>query len=74
MVYKCIFDFLGQYSHPFDNDIIFVGIEMTFHEGDHGKIPPKHVMENVDWLHEWSRWVCTFDACINNNTTKWLFH
>jgi hypothetical protein len=47
---------------------------MTFHEGDHGKIPPKHVMENVDWVHEGSRWVSTYDACINKNTTKWLFH
>jgi hypothetical protein len=47
---------------------------MTFHEGDHGKIPSKHVMENVNWVHEGSRWACTFDACINNNIVKWLFH
>jgi hypothetical protein len=46
---------LGQYSHPFDNDITFVRVEMTFHQGDHGKISPKREMENVNWVHEGSR-------------------
>jgi hypothetical protein len=28
-----------------DNDVISVKVEMTFHEGGHGKVPTKHAME-----------------------------
>jgi hypothetical protein len=32
----------------------------TFHEieGDHGKVLPKNMMEDVAWVHEGSRWIC----------------
>jgi hypothetical protein len=43
------------------------------HESDHGKIPPNHAMEDVDWVHEESRWICKFNGCTNNYMAKWLF-
>jgi hypothetical protein len=39
------FFFKNQYSHLLDNDVISVKVEMTFHEGGHGKVPTKHAME-----------------------------
>jgi hypothetical protein len=44
------------------------------HESDHGKIPPNHAMEDVNWVHERSRWVCKINGCIDSYTAKWLLH
>jgi hypothetical protein len=51
----------------------FVGVNVASHKSDHGKIPLNHVMENVNWVHEGSRWICKFNGCINSYTIKWLF-
>jgi hypothetical protein len=51
----------------------FVGVEVASHESDYGKVAPKHVVEDVDWVHEGLRWVCKINGCINNYVVKWLF-
>jgi hypothetical protein len=43
------------------------------HESDHGEVPLNHAMEDLDWVHKGSRWVCKINGCINSYTTKWLF-
>jgi hypothetical protein len=43
-------------------------------ENDHGKIPWKNSMEDVDWVHEGSRWVCKINGCTDNYAAKWLLH
>jgi hypothetical protein len=46
--------FYYQYSYSLDNDVIFVTVETTFHEGDHGKVPTKHAMEGANGQkHGW---------------------
>ncbi len=51
----------------------FVGANVASHKNDHGKVPLNHAMENVNWVHEGSRWICKFNGCINSYTAKWLF-
>ncbi len=43
-------------------------------EGDHGKVLPKNMMEDVAWVHEGSRWICKLDAYIDCYTIKWFCH
>jgi hypothetical protein len=31
-------------------------------------------MEDVNWVHKGSRWVCKINGCTNSYTTKWLLH
>jgi hypothetical protein len=52
----------------------FVGAEMVLHESDNGEVPPNHAMEDVDWVHEGSRWICKFNGCINSYVAKWLLN
>jgi len=44
------------------------------HGNDRGKIPPNHVMEDVEWVHEGSRWVCKINGCTDSYAAKWLLH
>ncbi len=43
---------------------------MVSHESDHEEITPQHVMEDVDWVHEGSRWVCKINGCTNTYVIK----
>ncbi len=45
---------------------------MASHESDQVAIPPNHAMEDVDWVHEGSRWKCKINGCTNAYVTKWL--
>ncbi len=47
---------------------------MASHESDQVKVPPNHAMEDVEWVHEGSRWKCTINGCIDNYAAKWLLH
>jgi hypothetical protein len=31
-------------------------------------------MEDVDCVHEESKWICKFNGCTNSYAIKWLFH
>jgi hypothetical protein len=44
------------------------------HKSDHEKIPLNLAMEDVDWVHEGSRWICKLNGCTNIYMAKWLFH
>jgi hypothetical protein len=56
------------------SDYNFVGVEVASHENDHGEVPPNHAMEDVDWIHKGSRWVCKINGYINSYVVKWLLH
>ncbi len=45
---------------------------MVSHESDHVEIPPNHVMEDADWVHERLRWKCKINGCIDAYAAKWL--
>jgi hypothetical protein len=51
-----------------------VGAKVVLHKSDHGKVPLNHAMEDVNWVHERSRWICKFNGCIDSYRAKWLFH
>jgi hypothetical protein len=39
-----------------------IGAEVVSYKSDHGKVPPNYAMEDVDWVHEGSRWICKFNG------------
>jgi hypothetical protein len=41
------------------------------HEND-GEVPLNHAMEDLDWVHKESRWVCKINGCTNSYIVKWL--
>ncbi len=43
----------------------FLGANVVLHKSDHGKVPLNHAMEDVNWVHEGSRWICKFNGCID---------
>jgi hypothetical protein len=45
---------------------------MVSQENDQVEIPPNHVMEDVNWVHEGSRWKCKINGCIDVYAAKWL--
>jgi hypothetical protein len=47
------------------SDKKFVGVEVALHENDQGELPSNHAMEDVDWVHEVSRWIYKFNGCTN---------
>jgi hypothetical protein len=47
---------------------------MGSHEADHAEVSPKHAMEDVDWVHEGSRWLCKINGCTNSYAAMWLLH
>jgi hypothetical protein len=54
-------------------DYNFVRVEVASHENDHGEVPPNHAVEDVNWVHKGSSWVCKINGCINSYVVKWLF-
>jgi hypothetical protein len=50
----------------------FVGTKVVSHKSDDGKVPLNHAMEDVNWVHEGSRWICKFNGCIDSYMAKWL--
>ncbi len=46
---------------------------MASHESDQVEAPSNHAMEDVDWVHEGSRWKCKINGCTNTYVVKWLF-
>ncbi len=55
-------------------NVIIVRALVASHESDQVELPPNHVMEYVDWVHEQSRWKCKINGCTNTYVVKWLFH
>ncbi len=51
---------------------VVVGVSVASHESDQVKVPPNHAMEDVDWVHEGSRWKCKINGCIDAYAAKWL--
>ncbi len=45
---------------------------MASHESDQVEVPPNHVMEDADRLHEGSKWKCKINGCTNTYAVKWL--
>ncbi len=45
---------------------------MASHESDQVEVPPNHAMEDVDWVHEMSKWKCKINGCTNAYAAKWL--
>ncbi len=45
---------------------------MVSHESDQVEVPPNHVMEDANWVHEGSRWKCKINGCIDAYVAKWL--
>ncbi len=45
---------------------------MASHESDQVEIPPNHLMEDANWVHERLRWKCKINGCINTYAIKWL--
>ncbi len=45
---------------------------MASHESDQVEIPLNHAMEDVDWVHEGSRWKCKINGCTDAYAAKWL--
>jgi hypothetical protein len=68
--------FINEYFNFFTNVQIhlircyFVGVEVVSHECDHEEVAPQHAMEDVDWVHEGSRWVCKINGCTNTYMIK----
>ncbi len=54
-------------------NVVFVGALVASHESDQVEIPSNHAMEDVDWVHEWSRWKCKIYGCTDIYVAKWLF-
>jgi hypothetical protein len=66
-----------QYFHHFEGilvglilNVFLVGALVASHESDQIKIPPNHVMEDADWVHEGTRWKCKINGCINIYVAK----
>jgi hypothetical protein len=53
-------------------NVVIVGALVASHESDQVEIPPNHAMEDVDWVHEGSRWKCKINGCTNVYVIKWL--
>ncbi len=53
-------------------NVVLVGAPMVSHESDQVEVPPNHAMEDVDWVHEGSRWKCKINGCADVYATKWL--
>jgi hypothetical protein len=53
---------------------LVVGFKDDSYEGDHGEVPFKNEMEDVEWVYERSRWICKADSCLTSYAIKWLFH
>jgi hypothetical protein len=47
---------------------------MVSHESDQVEVPPNRAMEDVDWVHERSKWKCKINGCIDTYVIGWLFH
>ncbi len=45
---------------------------MVSNESDQVEVPPNHAMEDVDWVHEGSRWKWKINGCTDAYATKWL--
>jgi len=52
--------------------VILVGALLASHESDQIKIPPNHVMEDANWVHEASKWKCKINGCTHIYVAKWL--
>jgi len=52
--------------------ILNVVLVVASHESDQVEVPPNHVMEDVDWVHEGSRRKCKITGCTGAYATKWL--
>ncbi len=55
-------------------NVVLVRASVASHESDQVQVPPNHVMEDTDWVHEGSRWKCKINGCTDAYATKWLFH
>ncbi len=53
-------------------NVVLVGALVASHESDKIEVPPNDAMENVDWVHEGSRWKCKINGCTNAYAAKWL--
>jgi hypothetical protein len=69
-----------QYFHHFKGlfsclilNVVLVTTSVASHESDKVEVPPNHAMEDVDWVHEGSRWKCKINGCTNVYAAKWLF-
>ncbi len=47
---------------------------MVSHKSDQVEVSPNHAMEDVDWVHEGSRWKCKINGCTDVYAVKWLLH
>jgi hypothetical protein len=54
-------------------NVVLVGALVASYESDQLKVPPNHVMENADWVHEKSRWRCKINGCIDAYAVKCYF-
>ncbi len=70
-----------QYFHHFKGlfyglilNVVLIGVSVASHESDKVEVPPNHAMEDVDWVHERSKWKCKINGCTNAYATKWLLH
>ncbi len=53
-------------------NVVLVGASVVSHENDQVEVPPNHAMEDVDWVHEGSKWKCKINGCTNAYVAKWL--
>jgi hypothetical protein len=53
-------------------NVVLVGAPMASHESDQVEVPPNHAMEDVDGVHERSRWKCKINGCTNAYAAKRL--
>jgi hypothetical protein len=53
-------------------DVVLVGVPFASHESDQVKVSLNHAMEDVDWVHEMSRWKYKINGCIDAYVAKWL--
>ncbi len=54
-------------------NVVLVWVPVASHERDQVEVPPNHVMEDADWVHEGSRCKCKINGCTDAYATKWLF-
>ncbi len=53
-------------------NVVLVGVSVVSHESDQVEVPPNHAMEDVDWVHEGSKWKCKINGCTNTYAAEWL--